>query len=331
VITFNVVFTPGTPARLLPFAISLLQGSGVRIRLVANGCGDEDVAVLSRAARGDERISHHVLPHSHTVEHGLALNHLFAAFPDEPEFAFADSDVIASGDFMDALSPAPGAAAVFSASPVWATDDDVVVPPRWPLLSGRLNVLQDGTAVGGTYLAIYDRAVTEPLWRLAPRGFAVHHWRSVPRDLARSLGARGWRFRYLDTCRLVNLQLLLAGHELVNRSSAQLHHVGGFSGQSFWSARSLAKSVRGSGRATGERRFGRITDHVAFRVYLAGRQRHPRFARLNERRSSVRAYAPRMLDAVLAGEDPPPAPRTDSSEVDRRVAALVATVQARCG
>ena len=276
------------------------------------------------------RISHHVLPHSHTVEHGLALNHLFAAFPDEPEFAFADSDVIASGDFMRGLLPmAPGEAAVSAAAPVWATPGDVVVPPRWPLLSGRLRTLEDGTPVGGTYLAVYDRAATEPLWRRAPRGFAVHHWHAVPRDLRRSLSARGWRFRYLDTCRLVNLQLLLAGHALGNREIAELHHVGGFSGPSFWTLRSLIDSVRWSGRAPGERRFGRIADQLAFRVWLTGRQRHPRFGRLIERRSAVRAYFPAVLEAMLAGDPLPPALKTDSAEVDQRVAALVEAIQAQ--
>ena len=330
-ITFNVVFTPGTPARLLPFAVSLLQGTGVRVRLVANGCGPEDLRLLSHAAQTDEGISHHVLPNSHPVEHGLALNHLFAAFPDEPEFAFADSDVIASGDFMEQLWPmVPGQVAVFSAPPVWATDEDVVVPARWPLLSGRLRVLQDGTPVGGTYLAIYDRAATDPVWRRSPRGFAVHHWRSVPRDLRRSLAARGWRFRYLDTCRLVNLQLLLAGQQLGNRTIAELHHVGGFSGPSLWNPRSLLNSARRAERSMGERRFGRIADHLVFRIYLTGKQRRdPRFSRLNQRRSAVRAYAPAVLDAMLAGEAPPPAPESDSAEVDRRVAALVATIQAQ--
>jgi hypothetical protein len=80
----------------------------------------------------------------------------------------------------------------------------------------------------------------------------------------------------------------------------------------------------------GERRFGRIADHLAFRIYLTPRQRgRPRFSRLNERRSAVRAYAPALLDALLAGEPPPPAPATDSPEVDRRVAALVATTRAQ--
>ncbi len=298
--------------------------------MVANGCGPEDVRLLALAAETDERLSHLALPNSHPVEHGLALNQLFAAFPDEPEFAFADSDVIASGDFMAQLWPmAPGQAAVFSAPPVWATDEDAVIPPRWPLLSGRFRVLEDGTPVGGTYLAIYNRAATDPVWRRSPRGFAVHHWRAVPRGLRRSLAARDWRFRYLDTCRLVNLQLLLAGHQLGNRTIAELHHVGGFSGPGLWNPRFLLNSVRRAERSLGERRFGRIADHLSFRIYLTGRQRHPRFRRLDERRRAVRAYAPVLLDAMLAGEAPPPPPETDSAEVDRRVAALVAAIDAQ--
>ena len=104
-ITFNVVFTPGTVRRLLPFTLSLLQGTGVHLRLVANACGSGEVDLLRDAASADERISHFSLPARDPVAHGAALNHLFEAFPDEPHFAFADSDVIANGDFMPALWP----------------------------------------------------------------------------------------------------------------------------------------------------------------------------------------------------------------------------------
>ena len=327
-ITFNVVFTPGTPARLLPFALSLLQGKGVRIRLVANGCGPDEIDLLRAAAQAHERISPHVLPSSHPVEHGLALNRLFEAFPSEPYFAFADSDVIASGDFMGGLWPmAPGQAAVSAAAPVWATDADAVVPPRWPVLSGRLRVLPDGTPAGTTYLAIYERAATEPLWRRAPKGFGVHHRHRIPRGLREQLAARGWNYRILDTCRLVNLQLLLAGFTLEDREIPELHHVGGFSGADFMGLRALLRSLPWALRSKDDRRLGRIVDYVGFRLYLHRRQRDPRFRRMNERRSAVGAHVLSVLDAILAGKPPPPTPRTDSAEVDRRLAALIAALE----
>ena len=67
-ITFNVLFTPGSVGRLLPFALSLLKGSGVRIRVVANGCGSDEVDLMRAATRVDERISHYVLPNRNPIE-----------------------------------------------------------------------------------------------------------------------------------------------------------------------------------------------------------------------------------------------------------------------
>jgi hypothetical protein len=313
VVTFNVVFTPGTAARLIPFALSLLEGTGVGVRLVANGCGPEDLALLRRAARADERVSFHSLSALHPVAHGSALNRLFVAFPDDPHFAFADSDVIASGDFMPRLWPlAPGQAAVSAAPPVWAADAETVVPRGWPVLSGRMRTLHDGTAVGGTYMAIYDRAAIEPFWRRAPRGFEVHHWLAVPRDLRASLRERGWSYRVLDTGRLINLQLLLAGFTIENRAAPELHHVGAF-----------------SGREPRRRGLTQIVDDSMFRLHLARVRRRAHIQRIDARRSAVGLYLRDAVGAVHAGEPPPAAPRTDSAEVDERLAALVAAIELR--
>src|SRR5437764_3121301 len=97
---------PGSVSRLLPLALSLLQAPEVRIRLVANGCHADEVEFLRAATEIDERLSLYVLPQQNPVEHGRALNHLFQRF-DEPRFAFIDSDVVASGDFMAGLLPIP--------------------------------------------------------------------------------------------------------------------------------------------------------------------------------------------------------------------------------
>lgn len=331
VITFNVLFTPSTPARLLPFAFSLLQGTGVCVRVVANGCTPADVDLLRAAAQVDDRISLHVLAGSRAVEHGLALNQVFDAF-HEPYFAIADSDVIASADFMTGLWPlAPGQAAVFAASPVWATDEETVVPPRCTYLGGRLRVLRDGTPVGNTYLAIYERAAVEPLWRAAPRGFAVHERDMLPRSVQVSLSARGWRYRWFDTCRLLNLQLALEGHTLENRVVPALHHFGRISrvgiatpgeglGAMFRTGLEILRSSEG-------RRLQRIVDGTAHRLYLSRRSGDLRYRRMEARRRVVSLHLSAVLDAILTDEPVPPSPPTGSAEVDRRLAALVVALE----
>jgi hypothetical protein len=330
-ITFNVIFTPGTPARLLPFALSLLQGASVRVRVVANGCDSREVGLINAAAQLDDRISCHVLPDSGPVEHGLALNQLFEQFP-EAYFAIADPDLIASGDFMPGLWPlAPDQAAVFSAPPVWATDEDVVVPRDCTYLGGRHRVLPDGTPVGHTYLAIYERAVLEPLWRAALRGFAVHERYMLPRSLQTALAARGWSYRWFDTCRLVNLHLALAGFTLVNRVVPELHHVGWLGGAHETTRekhradtlRALLQILR-SNRG---RRVQRIVDGAVHARYLRRRSSDPRERRIHAHRSIVLSHVRAVLDAILADRPVPEAPLTGWGEVDRRLAELVSALE----
>jgi hypothetical protein len=325
VITFNVLFTPGSVSRLLPFALSLLQGSGVRVRVVANGCGADEVDLMRTATRVDERVSHHVLPQRNPIEHGQALNHLFEVF-DEPYFAIADSDVIAEGDFMDSLQPITPPTAVFSAAPIWAADAEAVVPAGSRFLSGRHRVLHDGTPIGGSYLAVYERAALEPLWRQAPRGFDVHFRYMLPRRIRTSLSERGWGFRMFDSCRLVNLLLLVNGYRLENRTVPELHHLGGYSLREIESSGAGLHNLIGLLRSRDDRWAQRIIDAASLRLYARFR-RDPDRPAMRQRRHIVLSYFDVALDAILAGRPPPPAPRTDSAEVDRRVAALVSALE----
>ena len=324
-ITVNVVFTPGTVRSLLPFALSLLQGSGVHVRLVANGCRPDEVALMREVAATDGRISLHPLPSNDPVDHGAALNHLFEAFP-EPVFAFADSDVLADGDFMTGLwPPAGGEAAVFGAPPVWLAEHEASAPDGGPFLSGRHRTLHDGTPIGGTYLAIYDRQALELAWRGAPRGFGAHQGRQVPRGVRSELAARGWGYRTLDTGRMVNLLLLLDGHALANRDIPRLHHIGGVSTGDF---RGTRAGLRNLARLLRAGELSRVADGVGLRL-TAARHRDPRRRAMNERRRIVLAHASAVLEAKRNGTEPPPRPDTSADGVDRRLAALDAAIDAR--
>ena len=323
-ITFNVIFTRGSPERLLPFAWSLLRGSGVHVRLVANGCDTSDVDVLRRAADRDDRLAVYVLPRRGVIEHGLALNHLFDAHPDEPLFAFADSDVLATGDFVPRLLPlGDGQAGAFSAPPVWAIGaEDAVAPSGGPFLAGRMRELPDGTPVGGTYFAIYDRAMVEPAVRAAPRGFAIHHRQMLAPPVRGALAERGWDYPMLDTGRVVNLLLLLDGRRLENHDVPELHHVGGFSNADFGGASATLRRLAQMLVSKEARSLG-IRDRA--RLRSAGRtvREQPYFERITARRTAVPPYARAVLDALIAGAPLPPPLRTGTDEVDRQVEALV--------
>jgi hypothetical protein len=328
VITFNVLFMPGAVARLLPFTLSLLQAPQARIRVVANGCTPDEVDLLRAASRVDERISSYALPQPDPIEHGRALNHLFERF-DEPYFAFADSDVIAGGNFMTGLLPIASGTSVFSAPPVWLAEEEAVLPTEARHMGGHRRFLSDGTVVGNTFLAIYERAALEPVWRRAPRGFAIHYRYLLPRPIRTAFSKRGWRFQVFDSCRVVNLMLLLDGHRLENRAIPELHHIGSFNVREYVGRTAAWRDLTRLLSSKPGRSFRATVGTAAY--ILQGRwwrRREADRVRIRTRRETVVTYIDRVLDAILADRPVPAAPRTDSAEVDRKVAALVSTLEA---
>jgi hypothetical protein len=214
---------------------------------------------------------------------------------------------------------------------VWATDEEMIVPPGCRFLGGRQRAFSDGTPVGTTYLAIYERAAIEPLWRSAPRGFAIHERYMLSRSVQASLSARGWRYRWLDTGRLLNLQLLLEGLALEHRAVRELHHVGGFSlellGRPEQNLRSMLGGLYEILRSQDGHRLQRVVDGSAHALYLHRRQRDAGERRMRERRRIIVSHLEAVLDAIVAGEPVPPSPSTDSAEVDRRVASFVSALE----
>ena len=192
-----------------------------------------------------------------------------------------------------------------------------------------MNVLADGTDVGGTYLAVYNRSVVEPSWRRAPRGFELHLRHGVPRAVRAELRARGWDYRIFDTGRLVNLLLLLEGRTLENRDVPQLHHVGGLSGTQIQGAAAMLRSLPRLIRPGVRPRLKLTSQYVAYKLMLWRRLREPQHRLVAARRSLVSAHVRAAIAAIEAGELVPPAPGTDSAEVDARLAALTQTLGER--
>ncbi len=334
-ITLNVIFTPRTPARLIPFATSLLQGSGIAVRMVDNGCRAEESELLREAAGRGDRVSYYSLAAESPVEHGLALNHLFERFPEE-YFGMVDSDVIASGDFMKDVHPALRAGTtVFSGSPVWATDRDTVIARANTWIGARHRQFEDGTSAGNSYFAIYPRAALESVWNDAPRGFGVVDSYELSRERRAAFAARGWRFVLFDTTRVLNLLLLEAGHDLTHRILPDLHHVGGFSAQHFARRRTRLAALTGGAlailRSNEGSRLQRLIDASRHHLFIARSRRAPEHRAMNVRRAQVIAHVRESVDAIRDGRDVPPAPDFGSGAVGRQVAALTAALAVQCG
>jgi hypothetical protein len=336
VLTFNVVFVPGTTERLLPFTLSLLQQSeGARFRLVDNGGRASDERLLRAAAERFERFTYFRTPGDRPIEHGAALNAAYHAF-EEPNFAMIDSDVCSSGEFLSELVPLPdGCVARFSASPVWARDSDTVAAPGCTWIGARQRALHTGTVVGNTYCAVYERAALEAVWMRAPLGFQVQDRYMLSSDVRRDLAAKGWSFTTFDTSRLLNLLLLLEGGRLENREISNLHHVGGFSGverrrvtesPQELLARML-KIIKGGKQA----RSRRIWDGFRHRVFMRRSRRRPQHREMNERRRLVSMHLSEVLRALSSGDSVPSYPATESSQVDTKLDALQRTLEGMYG
>ena len=290
-LTFNVVFTTGTVECLLPFALSLSQSCPAHFRLIDNAGSRIDLYLLEAVAKHFPAFSYFRLPRNHPTEHGEVLNTLFTTF-DEHEFAIVDSDVFAAGTFLPALIPlTANCAGTFSAPPVWVEDAKTVIPTDGTYVYARQRSLADGTSIGNTYCAVYDRCALESVWHLAPSGFARHDHFALPSEARALLAARGWRLVAFDTARVLNMLLLAKGYRLENRDVPNLHHLGGFSATLFNrkpdSAGVLLRRLWHLLRNSQGARWHLLTQGVRHRLYLARVRRPPWHRRMNIRRTLI--------------------------------------------
>ena len=158
-VVFNVVYTPRTFRYLRWFVASLVEHSDARFRLVANGCGEDEVGQMRELAQRlpDQIAGVVILTGPKTMGHGDALNELFERHDDGRYFAFVDSDMKANGPYLEQLlTPFPPAAAVSSGLPGWSGTN--VLPENATGVGGNTILGRDGFVYGSSYLAVYDRA-----------------------------------------------------------------------------------------------------------------------------------------------------------------------------
>jgi hypothetical protein len=94
----------------------------------------------------------------------------------------------------------------------------------------------------------------------------------------------------------------------------------------------MTRRFREALRSGDRRQLEHLADSVAIKFHLRAHLRlhggRERTRSLYQRRGVVLAHLREVLDARLAGRQPPPSPHTGSDEVDRSLAALVEAIQA---
>lgn len=321
-ISFHVIYMPGTVERLAPFAFTLLDAENTRFVLLDNVCGARERACLERVAHLVPRFDYLRLPGDSPMTHGDAIGHLLSRSCDR-WFGMLDSDVLASGDFMtDLVPPLDDCAGVFSAPAVWRLPALAQTPDHAPFLGGSSDTLRDGTPVGLTHAGIYNRALLQTAIDELPHGFSKGSWSNlIPTSMKRELKLRNWHYRRFGTARVAHLRLLLDGHRLENIPSSHLHHIGGLSHR---------HEQREVPLGTRLRRFTERMTHGPNPTWLNLLSNIPNLlgnrSPLEREQQIVRQIVidaiTRLLDALGTGEPAPPAIHTGAAEVDAAIARL---------
>ena len=138
-LNFNIVYTVGTVRYLRLLVFSLLKWSEASFRLVANGCSPEEAHMLEELCRSSSQLEFLALPSTTLLPHSDVLSHL-QSMEQSQYFCFMDSDILATGDFVSEMAPYLGQySAVFSATPIWCTEEEQVLPDILPRMPGHFN------------------------------------------------------------------------------------------------------------------------------------------------------------------------------------------------
>ncbi|WP_323800452.1 hypothetical protein [Parasphingorhabdus sp.] len=325
-ITFNIVYTPGTVIHLLPFVRSLLRQSAAHFRLVDNGCMVPERRILEEFVKADDRLALWQMSGDGCRPHGEVLDALFALETPGP-FAFMDSDIVASGPFLDdVLKAAEAAPAVFSGAPVWLADGAGIFEDDFQSLTGEYIWDSRGDCLGCTYLAVYDRALLGCIKSGYGLRFGEYRWEDLPLAVQQELARRGRQAAIYDTGKAINAMLPTPGHyiKLIN-----IHHLGGYS----FPALRAAAGVRGRLARWGLDKIGLLAPLRRLRS-LRGYRRFgkPAEARSHYRRrvlyrDPVRQYFHLLLRNVsMGGSSLPTMPYTDCALVNAQIAAAAVAI-----
>ena len=236
--TLNVLYLRGTARALSLGALSLARYSPFHLRLVSNGCSDEEERFLARlcdahpklcflslpleaildagnGSESDRSPSRDGSPAPGAAKHSEALNHL-QAIEASPFFGFVDSDIFAVGEF--GMDFHPGRPAIFTAMPL--TTASTRRHERFQAAKNQ---------VGSSFLAIYQNDVLTKMRHETGLGFELYRWKRIPAALQQRLESAGRAREKFDTGKLLNTLLVLEGQSIVWLEDRNLWHLGGYS------------------------------------------------------------------------------------------------------
>jgi len=225
---FNIIYTPGTVRYLTPFIKTLLQWSDCRYRLVANGCLAAERELLAAISRLDDRLELLVMPQPHMAPHGETLDYLHQR-TDSDHFCFMDSDIVATGPFMDEFRSDIEQADLFSSClPLWHNRKDTVIPPHFNHMHGIHGWTTDGMVIACDYFVIYDNQKFVTARDETGVGLAVISWDELSDENRRQLREMDQQRQDYDSGKALTLLMTARGADIRYQDSDSLKHIGGF-------------------------------------------------------------------------------------------------------
>lgn len=226
---FHIIYVPRSVSYLLAFVESMLRWSDCSFRLVSNGCDEDEQTFMKTFCERSPRLTFMALPTTQPMAHQDALNYLLARTNTET-FCFLDSDIFASGPFLDEIiNQLSGHAAVFGGAPFWLRPQDQQMSPDVNIACGEHNRTHTGLPLGSTFLAVYDNRALTDFVTAQGMGFEIRDWPQLPSTLQAWCAKREMRGYWFDTGKALNLGLQQQGLAIAVVDTPNLLHLGGLS------------------------------------------------------------------------------------------------------
>lgn len=225
---FNIIYTPGTVRYLTPFITTLLKWSDLQFRLIGNGCSTAENDLLQQVSNLDARLSLQILPNPCMQPHGETLDLLWKQNAAE-YFCFMDSDILATGPFLQDFLPGLTTADCFSSClPLWHGPHDAVIPPDFRHMHGIHAWTDRGQTIACDYFVVYRQERLAATIKATGAGLQVVGWQDIAAINQRVLESLGQRRADYDSGKLLTLLMLADGARIEYRDSDKLKHIGGF-------------------------------------------------------------------------------------------------------
>ena len=162
------------------------------------------------------------------VPHGETLDFLHAR-TDSPYFCFMDSDIMATGPFLQEFQADLDAAELFSSGlPLWHNERDITIPDYFDHMHGIHAYTASGLTIACDYFVVYDNRAFVEARNATGIGLAVCGWQQLSPANQDAIRKVDRQRKDYDSGKALTLLMAARGARIRFRQSDRLKHIGGF-------------------------------------------------------------------------------------------------------